>query len=235
MKIPAGCAAGAEWVSRRLDEQRATLRRDAARKLTPRKALARLGAWEDLEREVHEAQPGAGPLLARVAPEQVRAFAARADRLASAPAAAPTDAAPDDVHELRVAGKLLRYTLELAEPLGHAVPNSVAKEFKALQEALGLWHDYVVLAEQMLAQALEAGLASHHPELFGQVMELARACWRRSEKHLDQFKALWAQRGAALADRAAGTFATPAADAPPEPHGDATEVTRPQPAQDSRD
>jgi CHAD domain-containing protein len=216
MKVPPGRAAAAEWVARRLEQQRADLRRKAARKLTPRKALGKLGAWVDLEHEVHDANAAAGPLLARVAPQQVRDFAARADHHAARKA--PNPDAPDDVHELRVAGKLLRYTLELAEPLGMKVPRSVAKEFKALQEELGLWHDYVVLAEQRLALAVEDGLAARRPDLFGQVMDLARTCWQRGQRHLDKFRVLWGQTGPDLAARAAGAFdPTPAAPAPTAP------------------
>jgi CHAD domain-containing protein len=209
MKVPPGGAAPVAWRRQKLQDPRTGLRRDAARALTPRKALARLGAWEDLEQEVGAAETASGPLLARVAPQQVRDFAARADRLAmgqSASGATESASAPEDVHALRVAGKLLRYTLELAEPLGHDVPKSVVKDFKALQEALGQWHDYVVLAEQALSLALEAELAAHRPDLFGQVLEFARTCWRRSDRHLEQFRTLWRRRGADLADRAAGAF-----------------------------
>ena len=228
MKVPAGGAAAVEWVTQRLQQRRSDLRREAARKLTPRKALARLGAWEDLEQEVGAAESASSPLLARVAPQQVRDFAARADRLATdhpASGVAESASAPDDVHALRVAGKLLRYTLELAEPLGHDVPRSVVKDFKALQEALGQWHDYVVLAEQALSLALEAELAGHRPDLFGEILEFARTCWRRSDRHLEQFRTLWRRRGADLADRAAGAFdaATPATE-PPAHAAPATEA-----------
>jgi len=234
-------------VSGRLHERRAELRRDAARTLTPRKALARLEAWVDLEHEVRDAQSTAGPLLARVAPAQVRTFATRADRVAAGGGAAPaghadpSDPSPDDVHELRVAGKLLRYTLELAEPLGHEVPRSVAKEFKALQDALGLWHDYVVLTEESLRLAIDAHLASRHPGLFGEVQELARVCWKRSERHLDQFRKLWNERGAALAGHVSAAFAAPCA-APadgadreqdkPADGANGEEVDHPQPTHD---
>jgi CHAD domain-containing protein len=220
MKVPPRGAAAVEWFGRKLHDRRTELRRDAARKLTPRKATALLGAWEDLEQEVGAAESASGPLLARAAPQQLGDFAARADRLAAgraAPESTPSAPAPDDVHALRVAGKLLRYTLELAGPLGHDVPKSVAKDFKALQDALGLWHDHVVLAEQALALALEAELAAHHPDLFGRVLEFARACWRRSYRHLEQFRTLWRRRGAALAERTAGAFhpGGRAAEAPP--------------------
>jgi CHAD domain-containing protein len=239
MKAPPRSAAAVEWFGHKLQDRRAEQRLDAARKLTPRKAMSRLGAWEDLEHEIAAAEPASGPLLARVAPQQVRDFAARADRLAAGPHstdAAQPATAPEDVHALRVAGKLLRYTLELAEPLGHDVPKSVVKDFKALQEALGLWHDYVVLAEQALSLALEAVLAAHRPDLFGQVLEFARACWQRSDRHLEQFRTLWRRRGADLAGRAAGAFlpAEPVADAPASQNGDTTEVTHPQPKDDSR-
>lgn len=220
LRAPAGAAEGAAWVTRRMREHKADLRREAARKLTPRKALARLESWVDLEQEVRESHAAAAPLLARIAPTQVGTFAARADRLVrsggagalapAAPEALADDHAGENVHELRVAGKLLRYTLELAKPLGYEVPRSVAKDFKKLQDALGLWHDFAVLTDKILSLAIEAHLAARRPDVYGQVLNLARLCWAKSERHLDQFRKLWAAGGAGLAERVAGVFAEPA-------------------------
>jgi CHAD domain-containing protein len=67
-----------------------------------------------------------------------------------------------DVHELRIDGKLLRYTLELAAPLGFGAPMPLLRAFKQLQDALGLWHDYVVLGEQTLRYALDQQLPLHN-------------------------------------------------------------------------
>lgn len=219
LRVPEGLAAGAAWVTRRMREHKADLRREAARKLTPRKALARLESWVDLEQEVRESHAAAPPLLARVAPVQVRDFAARADRVATrekataAPQAPADDHEGENVHELRVAGKLLRYTLELAEPLGYNVPRSIAKDFKKLQDALGLWHDFAVLTDKMLSLAIETHLAARCPEVYGQVLNLARLCWARSERYLYQFCNLWTAGGAVLGEGVIGIFAGSSRDA----------------------
>ena len=222
MKIPGSQRLGAAWVNDRLLERRGELRRESARKLSPAKAVSRLAAWVDLEPEVRAAEAAAGALLARTIPEQVRALAACADELvrsspeqpgaaaAVAPARGPCTT---DAHELRVAAKLLRYTLETAASLGVDVPASAAKEFKKLQDALGLWHDYVVLTNETLRLAIDSDLAAHHPDVFSEVLELARVCWGRSEKYLAQFRRLWAERGASLAERVAGAF-VPGGEAP---------------------
>jgi len=219
LRVPASCAAGAAWVTQRLLERRGELRRRSARRLSPRGAVGRLEAWVDLEHDVADAQAAAGPLLARVTPTQVRAFAARADGVVAAatptamhpapdaPSASGTPPPAEDVHGLRVAGKLLRYTLELAEPLGFDVPGSVSKELKKLQDALGIWHDFVVLTNEMLALAIDAGLAATQPHLFGEILTLARLCWDKSEQSLNRFRKLWAERGAALVERVSAVFA----------------------------
>jgi CHAD domain-containing protein len=218
LRVPASCAAGAAWVTQRLLERRGELRRQSARRLSPRGAVGRLEAWVDLEHDVRDAETAAGPLLARVAPMQLQAFAARADGVAGAgkaePVAAPAapepppSAAPaEDVHGLRVAAKLLRYTLELAEPLGLDVPGSVAKDFKKLQDALGLWHDFVVLTDEMLRAATDAGLPAGRPDVFAEVLGLAQVCWGKSEQSLNRFRKLWGERGRGLVEEVSAVFA----------------------------
>jgi CHAD domain-containing protein len=230
LRAPRGCAAGLAWVSQRMHQRRDDLRRRAARDHSPRQLLASLGAWIDLEGDVAESQAAASLLLRQVAPAQLRAFADRADAIAREhdaapmptmapgprPAGAAAEAQADDVHELRIAGKLLRYTLELAEPLGYRVPRPVFRTFKKLQDALGLWHDYVVLTDEMLRLALEAELSIRHPQVHGSVLEVARACWRRSDRYLQEFRKLWLQHGEALAARVADVFAAPQPHAAPE-------------------
>ena len=84
-----------------------------------------------------------------------------------------------DVHELRIAGKLLRYTLELAEPLGYQLSPSVLKSFKQLQEALGLWHDDVVLGERALFDRARADA----------VLPPAAVVWSRARAGADAVEA----------------------------------------------
>jgi CHAD domain-containing protein len=206
-----GGGATAEWLSRRLRERRAQLRRRAARGPSLRKLLAGLGAWVDLEPEVRDSCHAAALLLRRVAPGQMRSFAQRADRLATRHRDAGGEAPPrrdagDDLHELRTDGKVLRYTLELARPLGFELPKPVTRQLKALQDALGLWHDYTVLTDEMLRLALQAQLGLHDPLKHGQVLKLARANWEKAQRHLHNFFKLWQQRGAELADRVEAVF-----------------------------
>ena len=204
-------AAGAAWVASRLRDEQAVMRQGLKKGKVSR-AAAKLAAWDELEDAVRRAESSAAASLSRAVAEQLGAFAARAERLAGAAAgdrsngdgaAEPAGMMHDDVHDLRVAGKRLRYTLELAAPLGLGLPKSVGRDFKALQEALGLWHDYAVLTARALALAADAELPARQPALFGQVLDLATANWRTSEHHLAEFRRLWAERGAALVERVA--------------------------------
>ena len=68
---------------------------------------------------------------------------------------------------MRIAGKALRYTLEMAVVEGHTLPGPVLKAFKRMQACLGLWHDYVVLTEAALRASLEPLAAGQPPPLFG--------------------------------------------------------------------
>jgi CHAD domain-containing protein len=212
--VPPSCAAGVAWVSKHLGDRRAELRRQAARGPSAAKFIAALAGWVDLEHEVRESQETAGLLLRRIVPTQVRTFAEQADRVArprhNGVAKQEASASSDHVHELRIAGKLLRYTLELAEPLGYDLPRSVTKDFKKLQDALGLWHDFAVLTEEMLRLALDAHLAARQPDICGSVLQLARVCWDKGQRHLERFRKLWAEEGAALSDRVLAAFSQPA-------------------------
>lgn len=205
---PAG-AAGATWVTERLREEQAGLRK-ALKKKKACRAVSKLSAWDGLEESVQRAEASAGRLLCGAVAEQLSAFAARADRIAHAAGevgngngkAHPPGTFPaDDVHDLRVAGKRLRYTLELAAPLGFGLPKSVGRDLKALQDALGRWHDFTVLTARALRLATDADLPARHPALFGEVLELATAHWRTSEHHLAEFRRLWIEGGAALVER----------------------------------
>lgn len=153
--------------------------------------------------------------------------APRAGRAANAAAlpAKPDDHEPLDVHALRIAGKALRYTLEMAVVEGHALPAGVTKTFKRMQEALGLWHDFVVLTESAMEASLDCGLAHADAALQAEVLELARATLQRSDRELHKFSTLWLDRGQELSRTIRTAFpltrsvesadvAEPAVDAP---------------------
>jgi CHAD domain-containing protein len=192
-------AAAGEWLGQRLCARRVdALAELSGNRKAPQQLLRKLArgldAWASLGAAVVESQVDVRKLVRDAAVQQLDAFAARAEQLTRSrddsseqPGAAPAG----DVHELRIAGKLLRYTMEWAEPAGLRVPAAVLKSFKKLQDALGLWHDHVVLGERALSDAHRATVALHDSRLYGQVLELARETWRRSERHIDKFASLW--------------------------------------------
>ena len=178
--------AGREWFRAQLDADRTRCRADG---FDPTRSLAKLDdAWAAARADWAEAGDAVDPLLANAVHLQLDAFAERA-----------TGPASGDPHELRIAGKALRYTLELAVAAGHPLPESVARSFKRMQDALGAWHDEVVLAERAVRAALDAQLAYHEPALYLSVSDLARAAVQRSQKHLAAFTTLWRKQGEAIA------------------------------------
>lgn len=202
------------WLSKQLLRRRLDQRRECTREHPPKAILDGLGVWWGLEQDVAEVEQAARSLLRTTAPTQLQAFATRADQLARnrARGAARRTAQSEpgeDVHALRISGKLLRYTLELATPAGYAMPDSVLRSFKKLQDALGAWHDYIVLSETALRRALKAELPAHRGELFGEVLSLSQTLWRASERELDKFCERWDSSGKSIKDSIAETFNAP--------------------------
>jgi len=190
------------WLLERLKQSRIEARQQSTKHSSPGRVLARLGTWWGVREEIAAAREAIDSLIAEQLHLQLDSFAERADRLvaASKPAEAATpEATPNDPHELRIAGKSLRYTLEMAEVEGHDLPKKIMKAFKQMQESLGLWHDYVVLSERVMQVSLEALLPHHNAPLQAQMLDLAKNLLRRSSKHLGEFAALWSSRGQELA------------------------------------
>jgi hypothetical protein len=105
-----------------------------------------------------------------------------------------------DPHAVRIAGKSFRYTLEMAAIQGRNLPPGIMRNFKNMQEALGMWHDYVVLTERALQMSLEELLPHHNADLQSQVLDLARLLLKRSSHHMSQFSKLWVQNGGEVAE-----------------------------------
>jgi CHAD domain-containing protein len=194
--------AAAKWLSEQLQAERDAARRSVQRKAPPGRWIDRLDVWDALRQPVIALGDEIQRRLRGSLQTQWHAFAQQADGLAAhmldgPPQRSPLDA--HDPHELRIAGKTLRYTFEMLAKTRHRLPAAVGRTFKRMQSELGLWHDHVVLAEATMRQSLDRLLAHHDPDLQAQVLALSTAMLRTAERHLRRFAKLWRAKGAALA------------------------------------
>lgn len=195
-------APAAAWLLHRID-----LAREAAvRKTRKKRSLrARIDAlrehWKDVRARLDGREPELRELIVASLRSQWSNFAERADRLATHSLArdAESEATPDP-HELRIAGKELRYTLEMLPSLRIALPAAAMRAFKRMQSELGQWHDRVVFTERAIAESVEAELAHHDPALQSQVLALATQTLREAQSHLKKFAKLWRERGHELSE-----------------------------------
>jgi CHAD domain-containing protein len=105
-----------------------------------------------------------------------------------------------DPHAIRIAGKSLRYTLEMARVQSFEFSGDVLKSFKQMQDALGLWHDFIVLTERMLSISGDEQLAHHDAPMQRAVLGLAQVTLRKSEEQLDLFADRWLEKGTRIRD-----------------------------------
>lgn len=80
----------------------------------------------------------------------------RADNLRAALAAAGQIFAPDRLHQVRIAAKKLRYTLEIAGESGTRAARPLLSTLKRTQDTLGRLHDLEVLLTHVAAVQMEA-------------------------------------------------------------------------------
>jgi CHAD domain-containing protein len=186
----------AQWLMSRLQPQREQVRKDMKEQPSSAKMLAKLGAWWGVRHEMYEARDAAASLLGESLHQQVDRFADEAAALGRKNAQTGEF---QDPHELRITGKALRYTLEMAAEQGHPLPGSVRKAFKRMQESLGLWHDYVVLSETAVRVWLDEELPLHDAAMGGQVLELARVVLKSADHHLTRFQRQWGVAGEKVA------------------------------------
>jgi CHAD domain-containing protein len=71
----------------------------------------------------------------------------------------------EEVHALRIAGKRLRYRVELLAELGHGPAKSWVKSLRLLQDQLGAWHDRQVLLETCAKFLSQKDFLASHPGL----------------------------------------------------------------------
>lgn len=105
------------------------------------------------------ARPGAS--LAPVVRDARQRAARRAEALSTAIGAAGPLYVAEPLHEVRIAAKQLRYAIEVDLALSGSRAERRVRELKALQDGLGLVHDYEVLA--MHVREVQAGTAATAP------------------------------------------------------------------------
>jgi CHAD domain-containing protein len=200
--------AAVAWLTRQLATQREKARGESLEDAPPGKVLAKLdGSWAAVRGEILEAAQATDSLLAESIHLQLDAFAEQADRLLCPPGQrAGATAVPQDVHQLRIAGKALRYTLEMAKEHRRPLDRGVMRTFKRMQEALGLWHDFVVMTEWAMRASLDGLLAHHDTAMQAGVLALARTTLSRAEQRLKKFGVLWAAVGKQLAETIRTSF-----------------------------
>jgi CHAD domain-containing protein len=185
-------AAAAEWLAAHVLAERDQLRAASAKRGSPAEVLADLGAWHPVRERIAESVGAFPALLADSLHAQLDAFVEQAS-----PVSHRVDESHNP-HQLRIAGKALRYGLEMAAAQGYGVPPGVLKTFKRMQDLLGTWHDYVVLTDQSLRTSLDTKLAHTDPALQEKALDVARVTVRRSAQQLEQFVKLWSTKGDAL-------------------------------------
>jgi CHAD domain-containing protein len=185
-------AAAVRWLSERIEKARDAVDARGQSEHVSR-TLSKLGVWWGVREQIVGRHTEEDALLARSLHAQLCAFSELSDRNSI-----PKDDRRADPHELRIAGKSLRYTLEIAQAAGHPVGTRTLKLFKKMQDALGLWHDYVVLAERAMRESSDAMLAHHDAQLQRRVLGLTQLILRRSESQLSRFAELWQSNGEEL-------------------------------------
>ncbi|MBC7783726.1 MAG: CHAD domain-containing protein [Burkholderiales bacterium] len=203
--VPERLKPGIAWTIERLEAARVSARQDDKRDgKRLEKQLAPFEAWWGLRHQLEQHAAAIDSILTEALHSRFHEFALDADRLAGLTQPGATqpeltqsgaDDPPLDVHQLRISGKALRYTLEIAGAHGIKIPKSVFKSFKAMQESLGNWHDLVVLAEQTMQRSIESQLGHHDPAAAALVLDLAKLFLKDSAAALRQFTIRWRKSG----------------------------------------
>lgn len=207
-----GCGPAAQWLTEELERDRLDAIDDARSDKTLIRLPAKLRPWNKLRGQAIRRADAIDALLRDSLHQQLDAFAARAGELDSSDGQASPEVDP---HAVRIEGKALRYTIEMAQAQGHALDEDITRTFKKMQDALGLWHDHVVLTERAMLLSGEAMLAHHNLPLQQSVLDLAQASLREAARQLDTFRALWREHGDALQAAIRAAYPPPVAAAEP--------------------
>ncbi len=184
-----------DWIVGQFEQMRLEAREtDRKKGKSSAKMLDAFGDWWEVRHKLVESSEAIQSVLSRQLHDRFDRFAAEADWV-SGVSEPPEDRLPIDLHELRIDGKALRYTFEIADAHGIRIRKTVFKSFKAMQEALGEWHDYVVLADETVSRWAEVELALHNPDTASLVLDLAKQFLKDSARALAQFVSRWKRSG----------------------------------------
>jgi CHAD domain-containing protein len=189
----------ATWMRDQLRVRQAVARRKTRKKTSADKLLDRLDAWEPLRRQIVRLGEAADGLIVASLRSHWDAFAAKAGALSLDLMDGHRDGAINP-HELRIAGKMLRYTFEMLGEARPAIPAMVRRVFKQMQDALGRWHDDMVFSEWALKLSIDERLAIHDSALQKETLSLANFALARGERSLRRFAALWRRHGPIVAE-----------------------------------
>jgi CHAD domain-containing protein len=179
------------WLVDRFRAEREKVLDRAAGDLPPAYVAGRLGSWWGLREEIADGNEAVSSLLAESVHRQLDSVAELAGHLVER-------TEHHEPHHLRIACKELRYTLEMSEQNGAALPTGMLANFKRLQTALGNWHDYVVLTGRVLKESTDADLAVREPELQQAALNLATMLMKRSQRQLGKVSEFWRKDGEEL-------------------------------------
>ncbi len=184
LPAPAGGRA-AEWAISVMQAQR----RHQQEKLAQTdlgKLSARLAKWRLVEGEILEAAMASRTLLAESIHAGLADFSARADAVAAG--------GSRDFHAVRIAGKSIRYLLEMARISRTAGVAGGVATFKRLQDSLGEWHDFAVLAHRLLEMSASAALPEHDSLLCREVLKMSADALTLADRSARRFIVLWRGR-----------------------------------------
>jgi len=93
----------------------------------------------------------------------------------------------DDLHAARIAGKRIRYILEVANALRIGSPRPRIRELKSIQRGLGDWHDIEVLEEVLIRFCCSRKRAREHTEAVRSLYDLVLRNRQLKSRHLQGF------------------------------------------------
>ena len=175
-------AAAVRWLEKRLIEQRTKARSKLRRDRSPLATQQWLNP--QVTPRLAASQARFKSMLSRLIRVRFDDFSRSADALAVRQ--------PDlDVHALRISGKKTRYSLEIAAATGAPLSKEILDQFKRIQDALGDWHDCVVLAQCAMKLAVKRELAMHNPALLESVLKMINAMSADATAGIGAFISAW--------------------------------------------
>lgn len=153
-----------------------------------------------------------GRLLLRDAVHRhYEAFKLNADRVANqCKSDGATSKSSVDLHQLRIQGKALRYTLEIGElsvaPSAGKGRPAVSDRLKPLQDRLGRWHDRVVLGQVAIEWMSESQIVLHDDARAEAMLKYAAGCVRAGRAEIARFCDAWKTSRVAIARGIRNTY-----------------------------